>query len=74
MTDTDRILRLPEVMTLTGLGRTSVYLGCREGWFPQRVKLTKRAVGWRHSEIEAWLAARGAEGVSVGVSAESNAA
>jgi prophage regulatory protein len=74
MSDTDRILRLPDVITLTGLGRTSIYQGIKDGDFPKPVKLTKHAVGWRSSEITAWIASREPVGVSAGVSRESNAA
>lgn len=74
MTETDRILRFHEVSRLTGLGRTSIYQGIRDGEFPKPVKLTKHAVGWRFSEISAWIASREPVGVSEGVSPESNAA
>jgi prophage regulatory protein len=70
----DRILRFNEVARVTGLGRTSIYDGIRTGDFPAPVKLTKHAVGWRSSEIEAWIASRPHSGVSAGVSAESDAA
>jgi predicted DNA-binding transcriptional regulator AlpA len=39
-----RLLRLPAVCELTGLGRSMIYLLESEGRFPQRVKLTQRAV------------------------------
>jgi prophage regulatory protein len=63
-----RFLRLPEVMELTGLSRATIYRYADDGAFPRPVKLTKRAVGWKSDEVEAWLSARGL-GVSVGVSA-----
>ncbi len=70
----DRILRFQEVSRVTGLGRTSIYEGIKEKTFPTPVKLTKSAVGWKSSEIEAWIASREPAGVSSGVSAESDAA
>jgi len=54
----DRVLRVAEVMRLTGLGRTTIWQLEREGKFPRRGKLTgrSRAVGWRASEVAAWVA------------------
>ena len=51
----DRLLRLPEVMTRTGLSRSTIYRKMREGSFPEPLKLGVRAVGWRESDIEAWM-------------------
>ena len=50
-----RILRMPEVLELTGLCRTSIWRKVKAGTFPQRVKLGARAVGWRASDVEEWL-------------------
>jgi prophage regulatory protein len=52
---TDRIIRCKEVGWLTGMGRTTQWRREREGKFPARVRLTAVAVGWRLSEIQAWL-------------------
>ena len=54
----DRLLRLPEVLQLTGLSRSTLYRKVKEGDFPCPVKLGKRAVGWRESEVIAWINAR----------------
>ena len=54
----DRLLRLSEVRTRTGLGRSTIYRKMRDGSFPEPLKIGARAVRWRESEIEAWLAAR----------------
>jgi prophage regulatory protein len=56
-----RVLRLPQVIEKSGLGRDSVYRGAREGWFPKPVKLTERASGWLESEIDTWLEHRAAK-------------
>ena len=55
---TDRLLRLSEVQTLTTLSRSSIYRKVREGDFPVQLKVGARAVHWRQSEIEGWLATR----------------
>ncbi|WP_432722275.1 AlpA family transcriptional regulator [Jeongeupia wiesaeckerbachi] len=52
-----RILRLKQVIAITGLARSSIYRAEGAGRFPHRVKLGPNSVGWRSDEIEAWLAA-----------------
>jgi len=50
-----RILRLPAVMDVTGLGRTTVYEQMAAGRFPKPIKLSERAVGWLEADIQNWL-------------------
>ena len=50
-----KILRLPQVCELVGLGRSTVYAKLAEGTFPVPVRLGPRAVGWRTRDILAWL-------------------
>lgn len=59
----DRILRLPEVLERTGLSRSMLYLKLgtgkyRDETFPRQILLSKRAVGWRMSQINLWLQTR----------------
>jgi prophage regulatory protein len=58
---TPRIAKRPEVERLTGLSRSSIYRLAAAGQFPQPVKLSPRAVGWRADEIAAWIEQRTAE-------------
>jgi prophage regulatory protein len=53
-----RILRLPDVEAVTGLGKSRLYEMERRGEFPARVRLSARASGWRSDEIQAWLESR----------------
>ncbi|MEK6787348.1 MAG: AlpA family transcriptional regulator [Pseudomonadota bacterium] len=54
-----RILRLKEVMYITGLGRSSIYQFINDGVFPRSINLGGgRAVGWLASEVDEWIAAR----------------
>lgn len=53
---TDKILRFPEVHARTGLSRTTIWREISLGRFPKQVKITAHAVGWRESEIVAWVA------------------
>jgi prophage regulatory protein len=54
----DRILRLPEVITKTGLSRSSIYTHVSEGIFPKQIRLGPRSVGWSECEINEWIAER----------------
>ena len=49
-----KIYRLPDVMTMTGLSRSSIYLRISTNEFPKPVKLGRRAVGWPETSIIAW--------------------
>lgn len=60
-TATDRLLRRPEVQTLTGLARATIYRDMAIGRFPRPVKLGKRSVAWPKSVIDEWIEARKAE-------------
>jgi prophage regulatory protein len=51
----ERMLRRPEVERITGLKRSTIYVRMRDKTFPQAVPLGSKAVGWRESEISAWL-------------------
>ena len=53
-----RIIRLREVMELTGLARSTVYKYVEAGTFPQPVPLGGRSVGWVEQEVEDWVLAR----------------
>ena len=53
-----RLLRLNEVIERTALGRSTIYRLTRASLFPEPLKIGPRAVRWRESEVEAWLAAR----------------
>lgn len=51
-------LRMPMVMRITGLGRSTIYRLMAEEKFPCPVRLGQRAVAWRRCDIEAWSEAR----------------
>lgn len=53
-----RMLRLPQVIDATGLGKTKIYELQGQGDFPMRVKITAHSVAWVEEEVQAWLAAR----------------
>ena len=51
-------LRLPEVKTVTGLSKSSLYALIRANSFPAPVRLGPRTVAWVRSEIKQWAAER----------------
>ena len=53
-----RILRLAQVLDVTGLGKTKIYELQSEGSFPMRIQITDHSVGWVEAEVQAWLAQR----------------
>lgn len=55
---TERLLRLPEVESMVGLRKSSIYDAMKRGEFPSPVKLSRRAVCWPASAIDAWIADR----------------
>ncbi len=53
-----RVVRLPEVLKITGLSRTTIWRREREGSFPPPIRLGgkhTRAVGWREQGIDDWI-------------------
>lgn len=63
--DSLRILRLPQVLDVTGLGKTKIYELQAAGHFPMRVQITTHSVGWVEAEVQAWLAHRVARSISL---------
>lgn len=53
--DKQRILRLPEVLQMTGLSRSQIYRMVADGRFPRPIRLSEQAVGWREEDIQAWM-------------------
>ncbi|WP_374258492.1 helix-turn-helix transcriptional regulator [Aquabacterium sp.] len=61
-TNNDALLRLPEVLAIIPVSRTTWYQGVKDGLYPQQVKLGPRVSAWRRSDIDALLASLGARG------------
>ena len=63
-----RFIRLPEVLSRTGYGRTSIYRKMEDGSFPRSLKLDgppkdpeafdSRAIAWIEDEVEQWIESR----------------
>ncbi|RQO58012.1 AlpA family transcriptional regulator [Paucibacter sp. KBW04] len=48
------LVRMPMVIKITGLGRSTIYRLMAENLFPCQVKIAKRAVAWRQADLELW--------------------
>jgi prophage regulatory protein len=55
---TSTLMRLPNVIQMTGLARSTIYKLISDERFPAPLKLSQRAVAWRMMDIEQWIASR----------------
>lgn len=55
---TDKMLRRPAVEDATGLSRSTIYAMMDDGTFPRPVRIGRRAVAWRQSDIHHWQVSR----------------
>ena len=53
----DKLIRLPRVMELTGLAKSTVWAWVKDGRLPKSKKLSKRVAVWKESEILTWIEA-----------------
>ncbi len=51
----ERLIRLNEVIRITGLSRSRVYQYISEGKFPDNVSIGGRSVAWVESEVYRWV-------------------
>lgn len=54
----ERFLPLPEVISRTGLSKSTIYAQIRNSCFPKYIPLGARRVGWLESEVNQWIAQR----------------
>jgi prophage regulatory protein len=54
----NRVIRLPEVKSITGLSTSTIYAMMSEGLFPPNISLGARAVGWIEKDIQDWINAK----------------
>lgn len=55
------LLRLPQVLALVPVSKSTLWAWCRQGKFPHPVKLSERTTCWRYSDILAFLEKAGGE-------------
>ena len=51
----NRLIRLPDVIAKTGLGRASIYRYIDLGEFPAPVRVGERASAWVEQEVDDWI-------------------
>ena len=55
---TDRLLRMVDVKSRVGLGKSKIYALVAQGRFPKPYKLSPKAARWSEREIAAWIEQR----------------
>ncbi|WP_261158578.1 AlpA family transcriptional regulator [Serratia liquefaciens] len=50
-----RLIRLPDVMSITGLKRSTIYLKMKGGDFPHSIPIGERSVAWVEGEVNKWI-------------------
>lgn len=53
-----RLLRVTEVIQITGLHRSAIYAAIDAGTFPKPRKIASQSVRWRTDEIQDWIKAQ----------------
>jgi len=53
-----RMLRIQQVIRLTGLSRTTIWRLEKKGDFVRRVRLAPNSVGWHEEQILEWIKSR----------------
>jgi prophage regulatory protein len=56
--DEQIFLRLPKVIVLTGLSKSTLYAMIQQEGFPSSILLGRRTVAWLKSEVEQWISER----------------
>ncbi|TWI69306.1 AlpA family transcriptional regulator [Pseudoduganella lurida] len=52
------LVKLPAVMAICGMSRSSVYLAIKQGDFPAPIAVGGRARAWIRHEVENWIGTR----------------
>ena len=50
-----KIIKLPEVKTITTFSRSTIYRLIAQGKFPRQIKLSERSSGWVEQEVMDYL-------------------
>ncbi|WP_107314296.1 helix-turn-helix transcriptional regulator [Burkholderia metallica] len=53
-TTTERLLRLPTVIGMVGLGKTTIYDMMKQGSFPKPRRVRNLSL-WAETEVQAWI-------------------
>jgi len=58
---------IKQAISLTSLSKSTIYRLIQEGRFPKPLIISRRRVGWRQSDIYAWLESCATTGAKEGV-------
>ena len=50
-----KLLRLPQVKSITGLSKSTIYARISDGTFPKQIPLGPRLVVWVEADIQKWI-------------------
>jgi prophage regulatory protein len=50
-----KFIKLPQVISITGLSRSAIYLAISENRFPKQINLGARSIAFLESEIHGWM-------------------
>ncbi|MBT5548925.1 MAG: AlpA family phage regulatory protein [Nitrospina sp.] len=53
-----QILKLKDVVHLTGLSRVTIWRLEQKGEFPRKIALSPNRVGWLENEVHDWISSR----------------
>ena len=54
----ENLIRLREVMKITGFSRSQIYKLINIGEFPKQIQISPGSVAWLESELETWMKER----------------
>ena len=54
----ENLIRLREVMKITGFGGSQIYKLINIGEFPKQIQISPGSVAWLESELETWMKER----------------
>jgi prophage regulatory protein len=55
-TELTRFIKMPKVLELTQMGRTTLWRLVKNGKFPKPIHIGPNSVAWREGDYEAWAA------------------
>lgn len=55
-TSTTRLLKQTSVLSKCALSKSELYRRLKAGTFPKPLRQSARAVAWRESDVDAWIA------------------
>lgn len=55
MNTATQLIRLPQIIAMTGMSKPTIYHWMRNGKFPKNIRLGERSVVWLLSDVEKWI-------------------